>query len=239
MSMSACPSMRPLSPLSACLRASSTIPRAQGVLEDDREDRDHQQPARKLSRNELPAEQDQQHDAELEDEVGAGELEQDGVDEGRSPAKEPAGDGDRGVGAAGAGGAEERRERYAAKVVLAERTDDRLLGDDRLHDRGDDEAKRERPQDLPEHEEGHLQRLPDGLENKHGARTSLLYNRFAGPIDGPIPELHDVAVWILDKQRAVAACALDWTLHLDGSLLQPPLPRRETSRLDVDCEVDV
>jgi hypothetical protein len=54
-----------------------------------------------------------------------------------------------------------------AEVVLAEDRDDRLLRDDRLHDRGDEEAEGKRPEDLPEHEEGHLQRLPDRVDHEH------------------------------------------------------------------------
>src|SRR6266581_4440925 len=58
-------------------------PPAQGHLEEDPEDHSHQEAARKLRGDELPTQKDEQHEAELEDQVGGRELENDRVDEAR------------------------------------------------------------------------------------------------------------------------------------------------------------
>ena len=60
---------------------------AQRHLEQDPEDHRHQQAARELGSDELPAEEDEQDQAQLEDQVGRGELEDDRVDKARSPAE--------------------------------------------------------------------------------------------------------------------------------------------------------
>src|SRR5712692_10323696 len=64
--------------------------RAKGVFEYDRQNPDHQQPAGEFGGNELPAEQDDQDDAQLEDEVGAGKLEENGVGQARATAEQSA-----------------------------------------------------------------------------------------------------------------------------------------------------
>src|SRR4029077_2749333 len=189
-------------------------PRAQGVLEDHRQDPDHQQPARELRGHELPAQQDEQNDAELEDEVRAGELEEDCVGEGRAPAEQSACYGDGRIGAARARCAEEGREGDPAEVVPAQGADDRLLGDDGLHDRGDDEAERERPEDLPEHEEGHLERLADCVEDKHDSyaftrrwTAPLSSLTLASPSPARIASATQCSVWSARRSSATLSSA--------------------------------
>src|SRR5205823_8092997 len=123
---------------------------------------------------ELPAEQDEKHQPELEDQVRARELEQDRVGEGRAFAKQAATDRDRGIGAARARGPEQGGERDPAEVVPAQDPGDRLPGDERLDHGGDQKAEDERPEDLPEHEKGHLERFPDCVDD---ARHWRIYTR--------------------------------------------------------------
>src|SRR2546423_14133834 len=66
-------------------------PLTQSHLEQNPEQHRHQKAARELGGDELPAEQDQEDEAELEDEVGGRELEDDRVGETRSSAKERSG----------------------------------------------------------------------------------------------------------------------------------------------------
>ena len=96
---------------------------AKRVLEDDGEDRDHQQPAGELSSHELPAEQHEQDQAELEYQVGTRELEDDRVSEVRSLSEQAAGHRDRRIRAARARGTGEGREGDSAKVGSAEDPD--------------------------------------------------------------------------------------------------------------------
>src|SRR5581483_1281200 len=97
------------------------------------------------------------------------ELEEDRVGERRALAEQAARHRDGRVRAAGAGGAEQGGESDASQVVLAEDVLHGAAGDDRLDHRGDEEAEGERPEHLPEHEEGHLQRIPDGAgDPSHG-----------------------------------------------------------------------
>ena len=80
------------------------------TLKSDRQQDHHDQSAGELRGDELPAEQDQQRQAELEDEVRRRELEDDRVGKRRSLAEQRSRDGDRGVGARRRRRAEERRE---------------------------------------------------------------------------------------------------------------------------------
>ena len=93
---------------------------AQRVLEDDGQDGDHQQAAGELGGQELPAQQDEQHEAELEDEVGRGELEDDRVGEVRAAAEECAPHGHRGIGAAGGSRPEATGEKESLEVGAAQ-----------------------------------------------------------------------------------------------------------------------
>src|SRR5437667_307848 len=62
--------------------------RTQRQAEHDRQENDHGQAAGELRSEKLPAEQDEQHQAELEDEVGGGELEDDRVGQSGALSKE-------------------------------------------------------------------------------------------------------------------------------------------------------
>jgi len=89
---------------------------AKRELEQDPEDGGHQEATRKLSADELPAEEDEQHQPQLEHEVGRCELENDRVDERSALAKQAAGQRHRRVGAARAGGAESARKQESPRV---------------------------------------------------------------------------------------------------------------------------
>ena len=145
-------------------RARAPAPRAAARRRrrsSDRHQRDHHDPADELGERELPADQDPEHQAELPDEVGRGELE---GERGRGRGallEERLGDRDRRVGAGGGGGAEagrpgERPEAAARRAPL-----DPLARHPGLDDRRDREAEHQRPPDLVGHQEGLLEALPD------------------------------------------------------------------------------
>ena len=73
--------------------------RSQRPAEQQRQDDDHQQAAGKFSADERPAQQDQQDQSELEDQVGGRKLEHDGGGKAGALAEQRPGDGDRRVGA--------------------------------------------------------------------------------------------------------------------------------------------
>src|SRR5207253_261751 len=116
-------------------------------------------------------------ETELEHEVGARELEEDGVTEGRSFPEQPAGHRDGSVRAARACGAEHSREADPAKIVCAEGSDHGFSGDERLDNCGDQEAEGEGPQDLPEHEKSHLKGFPDCIDDANHWRIYTRYVR--------------------------------------------------------------
>src|SRR6266545_7368119 len=61
----------------------------------------------------------------------------------------------------------------------------------------------------------------------------------AGPIDHPVAKLDDIPVGVGDKDRPVAVVELDWSFHVQPRLLQRALTLRESTRFDIDREVDV
>ena len=134
-------------------------------------DRDQQQAADELGQRELPADQDPDHDSELDDEVGRGELE--GQRAGRRGAlgEQRLGDRDGGIGAGGGGCAERRRERDRSRAGSAERALDALARDPGLHDRRDGEAEHERPPDRPGHQQRVRRALPRSFRACSSRRT--------------------------------------------------------------------
>ncbi len=74
---------------------------AEREVEEEGQKDDHQDAASKLGHQELPAEQDQQHQAQFKDQVGGGKLEDDGVGEARLLAEQRARHGDRCIGTGG------------------------------------------------------------------------------------------------------------------------------------------
>src|SRR5205823_1791819 len=115
---------------------------------------------------ELPAEKDEEDKAELEDEVGGRELEDDRVDETRSSAEERSGHRNRRIRAGRARSAEATSQDEAFQVRSAQRAGHRPLRNDGLDHGREQEAESERPEDLPEHEEGELQCMHDRVDDK-------------------------------------------------------------------------
>src|SRR5439155_20501860 len=76
-------------------------------------------------------------------------------------AEEGARERDRGVRARGRRNAERRRRRERARRRVRQQPLDLLLRHERLHDRGEQEAEHERPEDLPGHPDREAQRPPE------------------------------------------------------------------------------
>src|SRR5205814_549875 len=91
------------------------------VRKNARQNESGTQAARDLGGQELPADEDQQHKAQLDDQVGGRELEDHRVREVGALAEQGARDGHRRVRAARAGGPEGTGERKASKVRPPER----------------------------------------------------------------------------------------------------------------------
>ncbi len=142
-------------------------PLPQRHLEEDPEDHRHEKAAGELGGDELPSQQDQEDEAQLEDEVGGSELEDDRVDEaGPSPEERP-GHGNSRVRAGRARRAEAAGEDETLEVGLPECARHSALRNDRLDHGREQEAEGERPEDLPEHEERDLQGVQDRVDRVH------------------------------------------------------------------------
>src|SRR6266542_17612 len=134
--------------------------------EQQGEEGDHQRPADELGHGELPAEQHREDDAQLDHQVGGGELEGHRGGEVGALAEDRAGQGDRGVGARRGRRAKPAGGRQRAGRVVGQQPAHLGLGDDRLHRPGQGEAEDQRPEDLPEHRERERERVPDGTQHR-------------------------------------------------------------------------
>ena len=145
--------------------------RAEGGAEKDDQHGDHDGPADEFGRHELPSEEDAEENAELDDEVGGGELECHGGDEVGPFTKESTGERSRCVGAGRGGRAESGGLEDGAWGGVWEETGELGFGDDGFDDGGDKEAERECPEYLPGHDAGHAEGF-DGV-GEHGDSLGL------------------------------------------------------------------
>src|SRR5215472_12677494 len=127
---------------------------------------DHYRAADELGQRELPADQQREDDAELDDQVGAGDLEDHRGGEAGPLAEQRTGERHRRVGAGRGRGAQAGGPGQGRRPVVTEHGDDRLPPDQRLHNGRQREAEDERPGDLPGHRASLRQRMADG--GKHG-----------------------------------------------------------------------
>src|SRR5262245_33135864 len=139
----------------------------------DRDEDDHQRAADELAEHELPAEQQRDHDPELEYEVRGGDLERNRRREIGTTAKERARKGNRGVGAGGRGGAEAGGDGQRPGRVVRKQTAHLALRHHRLHGSREGEAEDQCPEDLPEHPERERQRIDDLSANGRDHRLRV------------------------------------------------------------------
>ena len=132
-------------------------------------ERDQEHAADELRERELPAEEDPDHDPELEDEVRGRELERHRRDEARALLEHRLRDRDGRVAARRRGGAEAGREGHRPQVARAEGALHARARDPGLHDPGEREAEDQRPADLPRHAEGVPETVADPAEHVHVA----------------------------------------------------------------------
>ena len=127
-----------------------------------RHQHDHQRPADVLGEGELPADQHPEHQPQLPDQVGRGELEAERGHRRGALLKQRLGDRDRRVGAGGAGGPEPGGQGDLLRALAGERALDPLPRDPGLDHARDRETEDERPPDLIRHQ----QRLLDAVEDR-------------------------------------------------------------------------
>ena len=149
-------------------RASSSSRLLTSSRSAEPDERDQHDPADELGQRELPAEEDPEHDPELEDEVRRRELEGHRRGEARALLEHRLRDRDRRVAARRRGRAEPGRERRSCAGRAPPRAlcirDARHPG---LHHRREQEAEHERPADLPRHLARVRQPLSDQVEDMH------------------------------------------------------------------------
>ncbi len=129
--------------------------------ERDRDEDDHQRAADELADDELPAHQQPEHDPELGDEVGRGDLERDRSGEVGAAAEERPGERDRRVRARRRGRAEAGRDRQRLRAVIRHQSTHLLFRDDGLDETREREAEDQRPENLPEHPERERERVDE------------------------------------------------------------------------------
>src|SRR6266536_1402747 len=150
-----------------------------------RQQQDHQRPADELGEREPPAQQERHDDAQLDDEVGGGDLEGHRGGEVRSLPDQRPGQRHRGVRAGAGRGAQPGRDGQAAGPIVRHQPDDLLPAYYRLHHRGQEETEDQRPQDLPAHRPGDRQRVTQGVQDGH--RGHLLGPRKQSSTAATIP----------------------------------------------------
>jgi len=109
--------------------------------EEEDDECDHDGTADELGCHEAPAEEDGEENAELDDQIGGGELEGDGGDEVCAFAEERAREGGCCVGAGGAGCAESRGDDDGLCGRIGEELADFFLGDAGFDGRREEEAE--------------------------------------------------------------------------------------------------
>ncbi len=163
--------------------------------EEEGEEDDHQGSADELGRSELPADEDGEEDAELDDEVGGGELEGHCGGEVGALAEEGAGEGDGGVGARGGGGAEPGGGGEGARGVVGKEAGHLGLGDDGLDDGREGEAEDEGPEDLPEHGEGEVEGVSDCVDGVGDEGSGWHGERIGAILRIVTVEVHQLTVY--------------------------------------------
>ena len=148
---------------------------------------------------ELPAEQQRQDDAELDDEVGGGDLERHRRGEVRALAEQRAGQRDGGVGARRRRRAEARWRRRGCAAGRHPAAGRSTRTDDRLDDRRQREAEDQRPQDLPRHRAGDPQCVQDGVP---GRRSTPGSSGRCNPSAPPHSHPHDALAGWQDPKTA-------------------------------------
>ena len=148
-------------------RAASMSSRARTAGTSTATSDDHDRAADELGQGELPAQQQRHDDAQLDDEVGRGDLEGH-----RRGEVAPLRNSDRASATAAYEHDDEAaprpgRQRQRARPVVAEQPDDRLPPDHRLHHRRQREPQDQRPEDLPGHRAGHGQGVTDRVKRWH------------------------------------------------------------------------
>ena len=140
---------------------------AQEQAEEHRNEDDHDRPAYELPQSELPAHEQGQDDAELNHQVGGGDLEGHCGGEAGALAEQRAREGHRGIRTRGAGRTQGRRDRQGLRPVVTQQPDDGLAPDHSLDDGGKGEAQNEGPEDLPGHRAGQAEGMTEGMDGTH------------------------------------------------------------------------
>ncbi len=138
--------------------------------EEQRHQDDDDRAAHELRERELPAEQQRQDDAQLDDQVGARDLEDDGRDEARALAEQRARHRHRGVRAGRAGDAQPGGLGERRRPIVTQHPRDGLAAYDGLDDGRQGEPEDQRPGDLPGHRPGHREGV---AERREGGRDRL------------------------------------------------------------------
>src|SRR6266566_1866980 len=141
--------------------------------------RDQDHPADELGECEVPADEDPDHDPELEDKIRRGELERHRRGEARPLREERLRDRDSGIATGRRRRAEAGRERDLSRSTSPEGPLDPGARDPCLNDPRQCEAEHERPRNLPGHLEGVPEPVADRREHAHArgySRRGLSYS---------------------------------------------------------------
>ena len=161
---------------------------------------DDDRTADELRERELPTEQQRQDDAQLDDQVGARDLEDDRRDEARPFAEQRARHRHGGVRARRAGDAQPGGLGECRRPIVAEHARDGLAAYDGLDDRRQREPEDQRPGDLPGHRPGHLECVAEGGED--GRDQLAPFSVKVNQQTGATAQDHAGSGWMSSQARA-------------------------------------
>ena len=131
---------------------------AKKPTEQNNQQSDHDRCADEFGQRELPAQERQHDDAEFDDEIGGGHFERHGRGEISALAEQRASNRYGRIRARRRRGPKSESRRNRTRPVVRQEPSHFPMGNNRLHNCGECEAKNQRPQDLPSHGERHAER---------------------------------------------------------------------------------
>ena len=140
-------------------------PRTQEHPEQEDEDGDHDRRTDRLGGHELPPQQHDHDDAEFEHQIGGSHFERHRRGKIGALAEHRPGERDGRIGTRGGCRSKRERGRNRPRPVVRQEPAHLAMRDNGLHHSREREPEDQRPQDLPPHGEGHLQRVQNRVHH--------------------------------------------------------------------------
>src|SRR5947209_983921 len=142
-------------------------PRCEGQAEYQGDEDHHENAAEKFRGGERPSHQNDEDDAQLDHQVGRGDLEDHGRGKACSFAEDRSGQRHGGIGAGARGDPKECRQGQAARRIVPEKPGHGAVRHEELDDGREAKAQNQGPEDVPEHVERFTKRRLKGTKDIH------------------------------------------------------------------------